>query len=248
MASSTTSKTQMPLPPPPTLPPLPPPPPPADHRTGVEVAVHLCRDAQGYHLPRKTGSGNASVKNSINSTHLQRFCNALEKKGKTKGFDESSVTTINALNDTIVNRKKLVLPVDTLLMVPIMLYLVVQDTPYDYDNPGAGGGGGGYLLDTVVGNALALVPVPVPAPSHQVEDGGAIILVVGDGDGGGGPGAGGGVLPIDRVLSVYRIMLGWQNPFNFIPRFQFSLNLDIVRGDGIRACHGSHMVAVLRER
>ncbi|KAB2622372.1 hypothetical protein D8674_024554 [Pyrus ussuriensis x Pyrus communis] len=217
MASSTTSKTQMPLPPPPTLPPLPPPPPSADHRTGVEVAVRLCRDAQGYHLPRKTGSGNASVKNSIISTHLQRFCNA-------------------------------VLPVDTLLMVPIMFYLVVQDTPYDYDNPGAGGGEGDYLLDTVVGNALALVPVPVPAPPHQVEDGGAIIPVVGDGDGGGGPGARGGVLPIDRVLSVYGIMLGWQNPFNFIPRFQFSLNLDIVRGDGIRACHGSHMAEVLQER
>ncbi|XP_048429383.1 uncharacterized protein LOC103942305 [Pyrus x bretschneideri] len=201
------------------------------------------RFCTGYHLPRKTGSGNASVKNSINSTHLQRFCNALEKKGKTKGFDESSVTTINALNDTIVNRKKLY--VSNFIkknekihsigsaqsqMLELSEEWQTEDTPYDYDNPGAGGGGGGYLLDTVVGNALALVPVPVPAPSHQVEDGGAIILVVGDGDGGGGPGAGGGVLPIDRVLSVYRIMLGWQNPFNFIPRFQFSLNLDIVRG------------------
>ncbi|KAM1249756.1 hypothetical protein ACFX2G_033090 [Malus domestica] len=107
MAFSTTPKTQMPLPPPPTPPPLPPPPPPADHLTGVEVAVRLCRDAQGYHLPRKTGSGNVSVKNSIISTHLQRFCNALKENGKSKGFEESSITTINALNDTIVNGKKL---------------------------------------------------------------------------------------------------------------------------------------------
>ncbi|RXI01254.1 hypothetical protein DVH24_001488 [Malus domestica] len=234
MAFSTTPKTQMPLPPPPTPPPLPPPPPPADHLTGVEVAVRLCRDAQGYHLPRKTGSGNVSVKNSIISTHLQRFCNALKENGKSKGFEESSITTINALNDTIVNGKKLVLPVDTLLTVLIMLSLVVQATPYDYDNPGAGGGGGGDLLDAVVGNALALalvpVPVPAPAPPHQVVDGGAIIPVVGDGDGGGGPGAGGGVLPRDPVLSVYGSMLGWQNPFNFNSRFQFSLNLDIVHG------------------
>ncbi|KAM2624839.1 hypothetical protein TB1_031781 [Malus domestica] len=352
MAFSTTPKTQMPLPPPPTPPPLPPPPPPADHLTGVEVAVRLCRDAQGYHLPRKTGSGNVSVKNSIISTHLQRFCNALKENGKSKGFEESSITTINALNDTIVNGKKLYVsnfikktdkihshdkplcatvcvknldpnasedllllletnsegrltsleppkwavlrpiqcsvsprppphPMFTIrqpvnrsisqndlrhlsscvglgvaqvgeivknrgLMVCItigsaqsqMLELSekwqTEATPYDYDNPGAGGGGGGDLLDAVVGNALALalvpVPVPAPAPPHQVVDGGAIIPVVGDGDGGGGPGAGGGVLPRDPVLSVYGSMLGWQNPFNFNSRFQFSLNLDIVHG------------------
>ncbi|KAM1352707.1 hypothetical protein ACFX14_032324 [Malus domestica] len=345
MAFSTTPKTQMPLPPPPTPPPLPPPPPPADHLTGVEVAVRLCRDAQGYHLPRKTGSGNVSVKNSIISTHLQRFCNALKENGKSKGFEESSITTINALNDTIVNGKKLYVsnfikktdkihshdkplcatvcvknldpnasedlllllktnsearltsleppkwavlrpiqcsvsprppphPMFTIrqpvnrsisqndlrhlsscvgeivknrgLMVCItigsaqsqMLELSekwqTEATPYDYDNPGAGGGGGGDLLDAVVGNALALalvpVPVPAPAPPHQVVDGGAIIPVVGDGDGGGGPGAEGGVLPRDPVLSVYGSMLGWQNPFNFNSRFQFSLNLDIVHG------------------